>query len=200
MRSIVILCLLITSFHGEAQLLGVSAELVGKDSYFISFDNDTIYGDVQYAKSLFSNRLRKIYFIDGDGFRYTLRAKHANGFMMTGKFYVSRLVDEMYYFLRPAITGKPALYVLEKNYMRRERNSLAMMRADEKGSKVIDQYIETNGKLHKLYARRFKKQAPRLFEDYPVVIDMIQSGEYSYSDIEEIVLFCNYSEDGLGEK
>ena len=200
MRTTVIICMLIGSFQGEAQLLGVSEEEVSDESYFISFDSDTIYGDVQYANSLFSNRMRKIYFIDADEYRYTLHAKLSNGFMMNGKFYMSKMVDEMYYFLRPAVTGSPALYVQEKNYEKRERNSLAMMRADDKESKVIDHYIERGGKLHRLYPRRFKKQAPRLFEAYPEVVEMIQAEEFTFSDIEEIVFFCNYSKDGVSQE
>ena len=182
-----------------AQLLGVDDTGLDKDSYFISFDNDTVYGDVQYANSLFSNRLRKIYFIDMDGYKYTLRAKHSNGFLMNGKFYMSKMVDEMYYFLRPAVSGTPALFVLEKNYIKRERNSLAMLRADESETKVIDQYIETKGKMHKLYEKRFKKQAPRLFESFPEVVEMITLEEFTYKDLEEIVYFCNYSNDGLSQ-
>lgn len=187
------------SFASMGQLMGVEDDFFDKESYFISFDNDTIYGDVQYANSLFSNRLRKIYFIDMDGYKYTLRAKHSNGFMMNGKFYMSKMVDEMYYFLRPAVSGAPALFVLEKNYVKRELHSLAMLRADETETKVIDHYIETKGKMYKLYKKRFKKQAPRLFEAFPEVIEMITLEEFTYEDIEEIIYFCNYSNDGLSQ-
>ncbi len=182
-----------------AQLLGVDDHFIDQSSYFISFDKDTIYGEVQYPKTLFSNRLRKIHFIDLDGYKYKLMAKHSNGFMMNGTFYMSKVVDEMYYFLRPAVSGAPALFVLEKNSVGRERHSLAMLRVDESESKVIDRFLENNGKMHKLYERRFKKQAPQLFESYPEVVEMITLDEFTFDDIEEIVLFCNYSDDGLSE-
>ena len=199
MRATVICLTLILCMSANAQIMGVTDSSLNWDSYFISFDNDTIYGDVHYAKSILSNRLRKIYFIDKDKYRYTLRAKHSNGFMMNGRFYMSKMVDEMYYFLRPAVTGSPALFVLEKNYIQKERNSMAMMRVDEADIEVIDHFIESKGKMHKLYKKRFKKQAPRLFESFPDVVDMISNDEFTYNDIEEIIFFCNYSNDGLSE-
>jgi transposase-like protein len=200
MKSIVTLLVLVCWAQADAQLLGVRDLKENKESYFISFDNDTIHGEVEYAKPLLSNRLRKIYFIDSDDYRYTLRAKHSNGFMMDGTFYLAKMVDEMYYFLRPAVTGSPALFVLEKNYVKQERHSLAMMRAEERDVKVIDYFIESKGAMHKLYEKRFKKQAPRLFEAFPEVVEMIALEEFTFKDIEEIIYFCNYSNDGLSEE
>jgi len=199
MRTTIILLTLILSISSMGQLMGVEDRPFDKGSYFISIDMDTIYGEVQYAKSIFSNRLRKIYFIDMDGYKYTLRAKHSSGFMMNGRYYESKMVDEMYYFLYHAVPGAPALFVLEKNYVKKERHSLAMQRVDEGDIHVIDHFIETKGKMHKLYEKRFKKQAPRLFESFPDVVEMISQDEFTYADIEEIVFFCNYSNDGLSQ-
>lgn len=197
MRQLLVLLLLTVCIRGTAQLLGAEDPVLDQESYFISYEQDTIYGEVRYARGLLNNGIKKIYFIDMDGVKHTLRAKQSSGFMLNGKSYTSKVIDEIHYFLRPAVTGTPALFVLEKSYAKKEINSLAMLRTQNVEMKVLDQYIELQGNVHKLYERRFQKQAPRLFASYPDVVEKIQSGEYTFADIEEIVEWCNYRNDGV---
>ncbi len=183
--------------NASAQLLIERQEIEKEPSYFISFDNDTIYGNIEYGKRLFGGLLTKIIYIDTEGFRHKLRANESNGFSLNGQHYESKLIDNFFYYLRPAVSGKPALYYLEHNYMKRENPSLQMVRAQGSYGRIITSYLEVNGKLKKIYRKRFKKQAISLFAAYPEVIEKVLKDELDYSDLEEIVTYCQMINEGL---
>lgn len=197
MRTVLILVLLCSSMSLSAQLLVERQEIPKEPSYFISFDNDTVYGEIRYAKRIFGGILNKIIYTDTEGYDYKLRANESNGFSLNGQNYESKIIDDFYYFLRPAVSGKPALYYLEHNYVKRESVSTEMIRAQGSHGRIIKSYVEMNGRMHKIYRKRFKKQGIALFSSYPEVVEKIFEDELGFFDLEEIVTYCNMMNEGL---
>lgn len=197
MRTILTIAIIGICMGAQAQLLVEHQEMPTEPSYFVSFDNDTIYGDIEYGKRLFGGLLTKIIYVAPDGARYKLRANESNGFSLNGQNYVSKMIDDFFYYMRPAVNGTPALYYLENNYVKRDDPSLEMIRAHSSHGRVIKSYVEVNGKMHKVYRKRFKKQAVNLFAAYPEVVDKVFEDELGYFDLEEIVTYCNLINDGL---
>ncbi|NNC82790.1 MAG: hypothetical protein HKN79_04370 [Flavobacteriales bacterium] len=197
MRILLLTIILSFGLSGHAQLLIAHQPIEQEPSYFISFDNDTIYGEVEYGKKLFGGLLNKIIFTDDQGNIFKLRANESNGFSINGQHYRSKVIDDFYYFLRPAVSGSPALYYLEHNYVKRESLPNQMIRMHGSYGRVIKSYVEMNGRMHKVYRKRFRKQAIGLFSAYPAVADRIFEGELDFYDLEEIITYCNLINDGV---
>ncbi|NND95412.1 MAG: hypothetical protein HKN45_11150 [Flavobacteriales bacterium] len=197
MKIVSIILFLALGYNLGAQLLIEHQEIGKEPSYFISFDRDTIYGEVSYGKKLFGGLLNKICFTRSDGSEFVLRANESNGFSLNGQQYESKLIDDYYFFLRPAVKGKPSLYYLEHNYVERNDNSSQMIRLHSSYGRMITNYVEMNGRMHKVYRKRFKKQAEDLFSSYPEVLEMVNNDKLDFFDLEEIITYCNKMNEGL---
>ena len=196
----ILLLMLMTAF-----LLGLSVAAIAQlevrksmyqpgTDYVITRLNDTLPGTVSYGKKVFGGMLNKIQFVNQEtGAKVKFRANELTGFEKDGQSYTTKKYEGFSYFFREAITGGYVnLYYLEYAYQKGETPNLSPMN-EVRGSngKMIFPYLEKNGELHRVYRGTFSKQAGSFFRDKEATLNKVNSKEWTFEDIEEIVVDYN---------
>ena len=162
------------------------------NDYVITQNSDTLRGEIRYGNHLFGSRLNKIVLIDEEGQKHKYKADEIIGFTNDNVYYASIVIDGYRYFAREAVRGIVNMYYFEYAFAQ-NYNNLQISEGDDLGvkGKVLSVYLERGGNIERIFKRKFDRNVYPFMGDNDMLMDRIKSGNYTFDEMENIVMDYN---------